>query len=501
MAIAASIILFVFVYTGLMFLVIRLRPSSVIVAFLLPFPLFICLESVILNVLSLFHAVNRSGVIWSHLFFVLGVWGYGLWHRRRLVLLVRKLCVRMKRCFVPVSSAYVLIVPLLLIISLTAFLYAPNTWDSMTYHMARVAHWMQQGSVDYYVTNIRRQNEMGPGAEYLILFFQAISGTDRLANSVQWMSFLLIPFALYYLLRLLRINRQAHPWIILICMTTPMAVLQASSTQNDLVDALLTLCIIIMVSRLVFGNITRMSRGEMALAALCIAAGFLVKPISMIVALPFVLVGFIGQPLRITKILLSVRGMSGVLVAVILFSLVCGPDIARKSREDVFSRPEVYPLLSEWDRTRLYNPVATMAPNFPFPDVLERIVQLGGLPIGLHNKNVFNVTEDFIGNPLQLFALIIPPLLALIILPLMLIRKSSWKKKRVVLLTFLPVFSWCAFGWIIKNQAWLTRLQLPLFFLLPFSLAFLVSNQARVHTKKIFYFCWLDVLCFLMLIP
>ncbi len=30
-------------------------------------------------------------------------------------------------------------------------------YDSMTYHLARIGHWIDNGSVDYYVTNIDRQ--------------------------------------------------------------------------------------------------------------------------------------------------------------------------------------------------------------------------------------------------------------------------------------------------------------------------------------------------------
>jgi hypothetical protein len=41
-----------------------------------------------------------------------------------------------------------------LVTLVTALLAPPNNWDSMTYHMARVAHWKQNRSVDFYPTNI-----------------------------------------------------------------------------------------------------------------------------------------------------------------------------------------------------------------------------------------------------------------------------------------------------------------------------------------------------------
>ncbi|MFO8086762.1 MAG: hypothetical protein R6T91_03000, partial [Bacteroidales bacterium] len=49
---------------------------------------------------------------------------------------------------------------------ITAILAPPNTWDSMTYHMSWVMHWLQNRSVDHYPTHIIRQIEMNPWAEF-----------------------------------------------------------------------------------------------------------------------------------------------------------------------------------------------------------------------------------------------------------------------------------------------------------------------------------------------
>ena len=480
-----AVLLYLLVYAGCMVVAYKLRPSSVLVTLPAAFAFSICLESVFLNLLSLFQAVNRQNIIFIHTVFIAVCTLYVFRHRGFFLTLFRRLARRMKLCLAPKSSAYILLLPLFFLVTLTAFLYVPNTYDSMTYHMARVVHWMQQGSIDYYVTNIRRQNEMGPGAEYLILFFQIISGTDRLANSVQWISFLLLPAGLYYLSRLLKINRYAIPWIILLCMTTPMALLQASSTQNDLVDTILTISILAVTSRVLFGNISRLNKGEIFLAAICLSAGFLVKPISIVVAMPFIIAGCLFQIKKLKQFLLSSRGAGAVAVSVLLCLLICGPDIGRKIENKVFSRPEVYPLLNEWDKTRLYNPVAIIAPNFPFPNWFNREVRSKRLPVELYNKNVFAPHEDFVGNPIQLFVIILLPLLAILIQPVRAVI-SSHKKEHLRLFGYslLPVIAWCAFGWIVKNQGWITRLQLPLFFLLPFSMAFLFVYHSSTYLRK-----------------
>ena len=58
-------------------------------------------------------------------------------------------------------------------------------------------------------------------------------------------------------------------------------------------------------------------------------------------------------------------------------------------------------------------------------------------------------------------------------------------------LSFAPVLSWCLFGLVVKNQAWITRLQLPLIFLLPFCFLSLVRiaglNRLSLGFLKLFH--------------
>ena len=50
---------------------------------------------------------------------------------------------------------------------LTAIVAPPNTYDSMTYHLPRVMHWIQNQSVAHYPTHIPRQLHFPPGAEFI----------------------------------------------------------------------------------------------------------------------------------------------------------------------------------------------------------------------------------------------------------------------------------------------------------------------------------------------
>ncbi len=75
----------------------------------------------------------------------------------------------------------------LLVTFVVALVAAPNNYDSMTYHMTRVAYWMQHHTVAHFPTHNTRQIFMSPWVEYVILHLQVLSfGSDRLVNLVQW---------------------------------------------------------------------------------------------------------------------------------------------------------------------------------------------------------------------------------------------------------------------------------------------------------------------------
>src|SRR5262245_61501082 len=75
-----------------------------------------------------------------------------------------------------------------LVVGTIALLAPPNNVDSMTYHMSRVVHWIQNRGVSFYPTHIMYQLFHSPWAEYAILHLQLLSSGDRFANLVQWFS-------------------------------------------------------------------------------------------------------------------------------------------------------------------------------------------------------------------------------------------------------------------------------------------------------------------------
>lgn len=110
----------------------------------------------------------------------------------------------------------------------------PNNWDSMTYHLARVMHWLQNGNVNHYATHIVRQVSQPPLSEYFQMHFILLSGSDRFANLVQWMFMTGAVIASGRIALLLTGNTHIAKLSALLAALIPMGILQSSSTQNDM---------------------------------------------------------------------------------------------------------------------------------------------------------------------------------------------------------------------------------------------------------------------------
>ena len=124
---------------------------------------------------------------------------------------------------------------ILAVILLTAVVAPPNNWDSMAYHMARVAVWVQERSVAHYPTSFLPQLFHPPLAEWNILHFQILSGGDRFANAVQWFALVGCGIAASLIARELRQRFRVQVLAAVVAVTLPMGLLQGSSTQNDVV--------------------------------------------------------------------------------------------------------------------------------------------------------------------------------------------------------------------------------------------------------------------------
>ena len=170
---------------------------------------------------------------------------------------------------------------------LIAWLSPPNTWDSLSYHMSRVAHWAQERSVRPFATGILRQQYMSPGAEFIILHTYILSAGDRWASFIQWFAMVASLIGVYGVALDLGVKRRGALFASLFTATLPMGIAQASSTMTDYVAALWVLCVAAETVLLLRGEDRRLATVFISLAA---GLAVFTKPTTAPFLIPFAIV-------------------------------------------------------------------------------------------------------------------------------------------------------------------------------------------------------------------
>jgi hypothetical protein len=137
----------------------------------------------------------------------------------------------------------VAVVGLMLAELLVAVLSPPNNYDSMTYHLPKIEHWVVQRDVGFFATRIHRQDSFAPGAEYLLLQLRLLTGGSTVYNLLQWTAGLACALVASRIAGQLGGDRRAQLLTAFVVGTTPMVVMESSSTQTDLVVAAWVICL------------------------------------------------------------------------------------------------------------------------------------------------------------------------------------------------------------------------------------------------------------------
>ena len=160
----------------------------------------------------------------------------------------------------------------------------PNYGDSMRYHLTRTLLWEQQSSVKHFATHNVHQISLPPFAEFAILQINFLMGDDHLANIVQWTALLICVVAISDIAKQFGADNRQQLISALLCVSIPMALVQATNTMNDLVIAAW------LVSFIDFGLKFKRDPKNIFLAAitgLTLGLALFTKSTAFIFALPF----------------------------------------------------------------------------------------------------------------------------------------------------------------------------------------------------------------------
>ncbi|GAB6392261.1 MAG: glycosyltransferase family 39 protein [Treponematales bacterium] len=352
---------------------------------------------------------------------------------------------------------------LAIILCVTFFIavaYPPNNWDSMTYHLPRVEHWIQNKSLAHFYTSIIRQTMSAPFAEICILHGRLLSGGNWLMNLVQWCFFAGSLVAISSIASSLGLDKKQQTMAALFFATVPMAILQASSTQTDMAESFWIVCAAERL--LVWKREGRLSQSLHFGIALGMAA--LTKGTAYPIALPLVtLFAFI-----------SIRNfrcrLPGAFMAAIIALVINMPHYTRNY--SAYGNPlgvsggtvSDYSLKSFLVTfpADIYINAGVPMPKALFTSLTSKVYGLLGIDrsaVFPYKEPVVNSVPEFLifhedsaKNPIHMI---------LVIIAIVLLCYSGAKRFKMYMLLVLA--SWLVFAFCIPYQPWVTRLQLPLF--------------------------------------
>ncbi len=267
--------------------------------------------------------------------------------------------------------------------ALIALVAPPNDWDAMSYHMARIAHWISDRSVAFFPSLYAAQLYQGPWSSYLGLHLTLLAGDDRFVNLIQWFAFIGSALVVARIASQLGGSRRAQLLSASFVFAVPMAILQASSAQDHLVVTFWLCCL----ASLVLDLRDRIDVRTTAEVGACLGLAILTKSTTYVLASPFVLGAAVLAWRRV--------GVAGVARLAVSGAMVAGINVVHWYRNvAAFGSPLGDPVETGWHVMRSFNPVtfaerlvqeSSLQLSLPDPmrSTAERVLRVGSSRIGL----------------------------------------------------------------------------------------------------------------------
>lgn len=386
-------------------------------------------------------------------------------------------------------------------------IYPPNTWDSLTYHMARIVHWIENGNVHFYPTAIDRQNYQPPLAEFAILHLQLLTGGDRYANIIQWFSFIISIILVTLLSEELGVPVRNLVLTAGFAVTLPMAILQSSSSQNDVVLSVFCLAFCYYFLRLIktgSGSLAFFCMISLGMALLTKGTAYIYCAMIGCMLTPLFLVRSFGKGESIRRISL--------LVVILLGGLLLNSGHYYRSyrfyghplstAEDIYRNENItirgfynnclrnsalhFSSLHRQTNEKVFK----LTKSLLLPDKNKRNTTYPGTKFRIPTKLTSVLHEDTAPNTLHLLIF----LSCLTAFPLLRLNN----KGLVLCYMLMMITSFLLFCLLLRWQPWASRLHTPLFFL---SVPFMSIVISHLGAKNRSLFIVISILLFIYAFP
>jgi 4-amino-4-deoxy-L-arabinose transferase-like glycosyltransferase len=442
--------------------------------------------TIITEILSLFKLLTLG--------WILGVWGltcvilalicFGTLKNRKQIARVDTLTKIYKAAKIPLFLILLLcgLAFIVAVVGLTALMAPPNNWDSMDYHMARVAHWIQNHSVTHYPTSFLPQLYQSPWSEFTIMHFQILSGGDYFANLVQWLSMVGSILGVSLIAKQLGADLRGQIFSAVVTATLPMGILQGSSTQNDYVVSFWIVCFVYYVLLTMKERISLVHSFKIGTS---LGLAILTKATAYIYAFPFFVLFFFAAIKRLRwklwKPILT--------VALLVFVINIG-HYARNF--DLFGTPiavgeEKYTNYVFTAPIFLSNVIKNLSLHIGTIGLINSLIIQGlqllhmilGVDIndtrttwGEFRIRVLSNHEDSAGNLVHL--------LVILLIIAIFLKQKNLRRRKYIVSYFVPVVGmFLLFCFLLRWQAFNSRLHLPIFVLFSAFVGLVLSNLSN----------------------
>jgi hypothetical protein len=158
---------------------------------------------------------------------------------------------------------------LAVLVLLGGLLHPPSNYDGLAYREPRVLHWLAEGRWHWIHTDFQRLNVRACGFEWLSAPFMLFTRTDRFVFLINFVSFLLLPGAVFSAFVWLGIRPRAAWYWMWLVPSGYCFVLQAGSIANDSFAAVFALAALVFAFRArAFGRIVDLWMSGLAAALL-----------------------------------------------------------------------------------------------------------------------------------------------------------------------------------------------------------------------------------------
>ena len=125
------------------------------------------------------------------------------------------------------------------------FATAPHAWDGLTYHLARVAYYLQHNSLDYYDANFWAQVTHPRNTAVLSLYSYLAGGRHEAGASIwQLIAYWSVPPVIFGITEEIGGTRREALFAALISGSLTIALVQAMAANNDMVLAAYSACVV-----------------------------------------------------------------------------------------------------------------------------------------------------------------------------------------------------------------------------------------------------------------